>query len=143
MQELNIKIQSEYKIKQAHKGDIGHDIRSLDDYILRVWETALIRTGVRLELPEGVECQVRPKSGNSSKGILVHFGTVDTEYRGEVMVTVTNLTGANLTIPQGYKIAQLVFKEYKLVNFNVVEEIDDNTERGTNSFGSTGVIWEV
>lgn len=140
MRELNIKIQSEYPINPAHKGDIGRDIRSLDDYILRVGETALIRTGVRLELPKGVECQVRPKSGNSTKGILVHLGTVDTEYRGEVMVTVTNLTNANLTIPKGYKIAQLVFKEYKPVNLNLVKEISEDTSRGTNGFGSTGVI---
>lgn len=152
---IKIKVKAPYAIEIAKKGDIGHDIRSIENVKIEAMETKLIHTGVYLELPEGVECQVRPKSGLSSQGILVHFGTVDEGYRGEVMVAVTNINNRDNTIviPDGravyakgetieisanQKIAQLVFKEYKKTDVEMVEEISDETERGTDGFGSTG-----
>lgn len=99
--------------------------------------TAVIGTGIAIEPPLGMELQVRPRSSLSSKGILVHWGTVDNGYRGEIKVSVTNTTGADFYIQEGDRIAQLVVAPVMYPKFREVEELDE-TERGDGGFGSTG-----
>lgn len=135
---INVKIKAPYHIEQALHGDVGFDVRASEKTYIFPMETKTISTGVYVELPEGVECQVRPKSGLSSKGLLVHFGTVDTGYRGEIGVTVTNLTDKNYVFNEWDKVAQLLFKKYDPVILEVVDEIDTNTHRKDKGFGSTG-----
>ena len=154
---IKVKVKSHFEMKQALDGDVGFDVRATEDIYIPNLATVTIPTGVYVELPEGVECQVRPKSGLSSEGILVHFGTVDNGYRGEIGVNVTNINNKTHTIPvdskgevvrlekgkplyieKGQKIAQLVFKRYENVDLTFIKSISTDTDRGSNGFGSTG-----
>lgn len=120
-----------------------------EELTLRPLERVLIGTGVKLELPKFInvgnkyldvlECQARPKSGRSLDGLNVSWGTIDNEYTGEVMITVTNLSPVDKTIKKGQKIAQLVFAKIVKPTLIKVEEIENTTTRGTNGHGSTGL----
>jgi dUTP pyrophosphatase len=105
----------------------------------------LIHTGIYLEIPEGYEVQVRPKSGQAlKKGITVLNtpGTVDSRYTGEICVIVINLSNECVTIEDGEKIAQMVLCPVcheGLVDVEIVDEISTNTERGDGGFGHTGI----
>lgn len=121
----------------------GMDVRArLDSPVtLQPLQRALIPTGLRIQLPQGYECQVRPRSGLALKhGIsLVNTpGTVDADYRGEIGIIVINLSDQPYTITDGERIAQLVIKEYVHVTWEQVDRIDE-TERGDGGFGHTGV----
>lgn len=121
----------------------GMDVRArLDSPVtLQPLQRALIPTGLRIQLPQGYECQVRPRSGLALKhGIsLVNTpGTVDADYRGEIGIIVINLSDQPHTITDGERIAQLVIKEYVHVTWEQVDRIDE-TERGEGGFGHTGV----
>ena len=103
-------------------------------------ERRLIPTGLRIQLPQGYECQIRPRSGLALKhGIsLVNTpGTVDADYRGEIGIIVINLSNDPYTITPGERIAQMVIKEYVRVDWEPVTRIDE-TERGDGGFGHTG-----
>ena len=134
-----VKYKAPYELKKGHETDSGYDVR-LNTVLLLIkpFETVKLPTGVHLDLPSNYETQVRPKSGLSSKGLLVHFGTVDAGYEGEVLVIATNLTSKPFDIREDEKIAQLVFVEKDIVELEQVEEITNNTSRGTGGFGSTG-----
>ena len=100
-----------------------------------------IKTGLFLEIPEGYECQVRPRSGLAfKKGVTVlnSPGTIDADYRGEVGVILVNLSSEPFTVEHGERIAQLVFAKVKQAKWIEVEELSE-TERGAGGFGSTGV----
>lgn len=121
----------------------GMDVRArLDSPLtLQPLQRALIPTGLRMQLPQGYECQVRPRSGLALKhGIsLVNTpGTVDADYRGEIGIIVINLSNEPYTITNGERIAQLVIKEYVHVTWEQVDRIDE-TKRGEGAFGHTGV----
>jgi len=98
----------------------------------------LIGTGLALEMPPGYDVQIRPRSGLSSKGVGVTLGTVDSDYRGEVMVTMYMLTpDVSFEIKHGDRIAQLVI--HKLADVKIIEAEDlSSTERGSGGHGSTG-----
>lgn len=101
---------------------------------------AMIPTGLYVELPEGYEMQVRPRSGLAAKhGITVlnSPGTIDADYRGEIRIILVNLSGEAFTIEPGERIAQLVVARHEQVEWEPVEELG-TTERGTGGFGSTG-----
>lgn len=120
----------------------GMDVRaSLKESVtLAPLQRALIPTGLRIQLPQGYECQVRPRSGLSLKhGItLVNTpGTVDADYRGEIGIIAINLSDTPYTITDGERIAQLVIKEYVKTEWEQVDRIDE-TERGDGGFGHTG-----
>jgi dUTP pyrophosphatase len=103
-------------------------------------ERVLIPTGVYLEIPEGYEGQVRPRSGLAlKKGLTVlnSPGTIDSDYRGEVGVVIVNLSNYIQTIEPDTRVAQMVFAEYSKVDFIRAENLDD-TERKAGGFGSTG-----
>ena len=121
----------------------GMDLRAFitEPVILGVIDRALIPTGLYIEMPEGYEAQVRPRSGLAIKhGITVinSPGTIDSDYRGEICVELVNLSNTPFTVEPGERIAQLVFSKYEKVDFVEVEELS-KTERGTSGIGHTGL----
>ena len=118
----------------------GYDIRSATDAVLNPGEIRLISTGLIMELPEGMECQVRPRSGLALKhGITLPNspGTIDPDYRGEVKIIIQNLGSEQVTLIRGERIAQLVFSLFQSPEVSEVKELS-YTDRGEDGFGSTG-----
>ena len=120
----------------------GLDIRAnLDESItLNPLERALVPTGLFVELPEGHEMQIRPRSGLAAKhGITVlnSPGTIDADYRGEIKVILVNLSNSPFVIEPGERIAQMIVARYEQIEWESVEELG-TTERGAGGFGSTG-----
>lgn len=123
----------------AHKTDAGADVYAIEDVTLKPHETQLIKTGISVAIPVGYEIQVRPRSGLSLKtGLRVANapGTIDSDYRGEVCVIMTNTANLSQTINKGDKIAQLVISAVPMIDWVEVDELDP-TERGEGGFGST------
>ena len=121
----------------------GMDLRAnLDESItLRPLERRLIPTGLHIALPEGYEAQIRPRSGLAlKKGITVlnSPGTIDADYRGEVMVLLINLSQEDFMVNSGERIAQMIIARHEQGEFVLVDELDD-TERGEGGYGHTGV----
>lgn len=107
---------------------------------LGMLERAMVPTGLFIELPEGYEAQIRPRSGLAAKhGISVTNspGTIDADYRGEIKVLLVNLSKEPFTINPGERIAQMVIARHEKVEWEEVEILDE-TERGAGGFGSTG-----
>ena len=120
----------------------GLDIRAnLDESVtLRPLERAMIPTGLFVELPEGHEMQIRPRSGLAAKhGITVlnSPGTIDADYRGEIKVILVNLSNTPFVIEPGERIAQMIVARYEQIEWEGVETLSD-TSRGAGGFGSTG-----
>lgn len=108
---------------------------------LKPLERTIIKTGLFIELPIGIEAQVRPRSGLAAKKgvtVLNAPGTIDADYRGEIGVILVNLSNKNFTIENGERIAQLIIAKHERVSWLEVEVLD-KTERGAGGFGSTGV----
>ena len=106
---------------------------------LKSLERKLIPTGLFLELPEGYEAQVRPRSGLAIKNgisVLNAPGTIDADYRGEIGVILVNLSTEDFNINNGDRIAQMVIAKYETAEWQEVAEINE-TERGAGGFGST------
>lgn len=121
----------------------GMDLRANIDapVTLRPLERCLIPTGLFMALPPGYEAQVRPRSGLAlKKGITVlnSPGTIDADYRGELMVLLVNLSSDNFVVNDGERIAQMVVARHAQVQFVPVTELD-STERGEGGYGHTGV----
>jgi dUTP pyrophosphatase len=120
----------------------GMDLRAnvASPIVLNPMDRALIKTGLFIELPIGVEAQVRPRSGLAlKKGITVLNtpGTIDADYRGEIGVILVNLSQETFTIEQGDRIAQLVIAKHERAEWTEVESLSV-TSRGEGGFGSTG-----
>jgi dUTP pyrophosphatase len=150
--------------RYAHEFDAGFDLVAVEDTIIEPGETKLVRTGLAMGLPPGYELQVRPRSGISLRTKLrVVLGTVDAGYRGEIGVIVdniapyidsfdyylTDISGKDELVDESYRvdtyiirkgdrIAQAVIKPVEQAHFVEVDELDE-TERGANGFGSSGV----
>lgn len=121
----------------------GMDLRANipESITLHPLERRLIPTGLYIALPEGYEAQVRPRSGLALKhGITVlnSPGTIDSDYRGELMVLLINLSQNPFTVNDGERIAQLVIARHEQAVLTAVEVLDE-TERGTGGYGHTGV----
>jgi dUTP pyrophosphatase len=120
----------------------GYDIRSAEEAVtLRPGEIRLVGTGLVMELPEGVECQVRPRSGLALRhGITLPNspGTIDPDYRGEVRIIMQNRGSEAVTLRRGERIAQLVFSRFEVPAIAQADELSA-TERGDAGFGSTGI----
>ncbi len=100
----------------------------------------LVPTGLYIALPEGMEAQIRPRSGLAAKfgvTVLNSPGTIDADYRGEIKVILVNLSDSHFVINPGERIAQMVVAKYEKVQWAEVETLDE-TERGAGGFGSTG-----
>ncbi len=110
------------------------------DLVLKPMQRKLVPTGLFMALPEGTEAQIRPRSGLAYReGITVLNapGTIDADYRGEVMVLLINLSDSAVTIQDGDRIAQMVIAKYEKISIKEVEVLND-TSRGDGGFGSTG-----
>jgi dUTP pyrophosphatase len=126
----------------ATEGSAGMDIRAAveSDLIMRPGETVLVPTGFAIALPPGYEAQVRPRSGLAVKhqiGILNSPGTIDSDYRGEVKIILTNFGKQEFTIRRGERIAQMVIAQYARAAWEEKGSLDD-TRRGAGGFGHTG-----
>ena len=142
------------KIKIVNKGtqplpeyatpqSAGVDLRAnIDEPVeLKPLSRALIPTGLHIALPEGYEAQIRPRSGLAiKKGItcLNTPGTIDADYRGEIGVILINLSAETFIVNPGERIAQMIINKFEQAEFELVEELDE-TERGEEGFGHTGV----
>ena len=121
----------------------GMDLRAniTEPISLEPLQRVLVPTGLYIALPEGFECQVRPRSGLAVKhGITVlnSPGTVDADYRGELRTLLVNLSDKAFVIEPGERIAQMVIARHEHVEWEEVEVLDE-TERGEGGFGSTGL----
>ncbi len=120
----------------------GLDLRAFipESITLLPLERKLIKTGLFIEIPEGYEAQVRPRSGLALKNgitVLNSPGTIDADYRGEVGVILVNISQDTFEVNTGDRIAQLIFAKVKQAKWIVAEELSE-TERGEGGFGSTG-----
>lgn len=126
----------------AHQNDAGLDLYSVNEMILNPGERGLAHTGIKIELPENTEAQIRPRSGLALKhGIttLNSPGTIDEGYRGEIGVILINLSNETFKIEKGMKIAQMVVKPVLRVNVLETDEEFSETERSSGGFGSSGL----
>ncbi len=126
----------------ATPGSAGLDLRAdiSAPVILQPLQRAVIPTGLFIELPEGLEAQVRPRSGLAMKKGLTCLnspGTIDSDYRGEIKCILVNLSDMEQTIEPGERICQMVIARYEKMTLEPAETLSD-TERGTGGFGSTG-----
>ena len=120
----------------------GMDLRAFvdTDVVLKPLERKLIPTGLYIELPDGYEAQIRPRSGLAIKSgitVLNSPGTIDADYRGEIKVILINLSQDDFTIKSGDRICQMVIAKHEKAEFVEVNEISE-TERGAGGFGHTG-----
>lgn len=120
----------------------GMDVRAylLEDVVLRPMERKLIPTGLYVEIPEGYEAQIRPRSGLAlKKGITVlnSPGTIDADYRGEICVILVNLSNEDFVISNGDRICQMVVASHEKVTWSLSEDLA-TTARGDGGFGHTG-----
>ncbi len=142
---MNIKIINKSNHVLPHYETIasaGMDLRAnIDEPItLRPLERTIVKTGLFIELPVGIEAQVRPRSGLAAKkGITVLNapGTIDADYRGEIGVILVNLSNDNFTIKNGERVAQLIIAKHERAEWIEVETLTETT-RGEGGFGSTG-----
>jgi dUTP pyrophosphatase len=122
----------------------GMDIRAYleEPVVLKSLERKLVPTGLFIELPEGFEAQIRPRSGLAiNKGItlLNSPGTIDADYRGEIKVIVANLSHEDFVINSGDRIAQMVISKHENAEWIKVDQLIE-TKRGSGGFGSTGTL---
>lgn len=125
-------------------GSAGMDLRAnlIEPIMLKPLQRALIPTGLFIELEQGYEAQVRPRSGLALKKgltILNSPGTIDSDYRGEIKIIIINLSNETAVINTGERIAQMVIAKYEQATLKEVDELGE-TERGEGGFGHTGII---
>lgn len=124
------------------KGAAGYDLAACltDPIHLPPGEVVLVPTGIAIAIPPGYEGEVRPRSGFSTKNRIIipnSPGTIDEDYRGELFVPLLNLSGKDFVLESGQRIAQILFKKYEILPFQETSSFDE-TERGSQGFGSTG-----
>jgi dUTP pyrophosphatase len=125
-------------------GSAGMDLRAnlAEPVVLGPLERILIPTGLFIELPQGFEAQIRPRSGTALKRGLTMLnspGTIDSDYRGEIKCIVVNLSNESQTIEPGERIAQMVIARYEQIEWQEVRELE-SSDRGAAGFGSTGKL---
>ncbi|TSD63791.1 dUTP diphosphatase [Inquilinus sp. KBS0705] len=128
-----------YETLHAAGMDLRADLQA--PVLLKPLERTLIPTGLFIELPEGYEAQIRPRSGLAFKhgiGIVNSPGTIDADYRGEIKVLLVNLSNVDFEINTGDRIAQMVVARHEQVNWLEVEVLNE-TSRGAGGYGHTGV----
>src|SRR5580692_4000740 len=128
-----------YETMHAAGMDLRADLET--PVSLKPMERKLVPTGLHIELPEGFEAQIRPRSGLAFKhgiGIVNSPGTIDADYRGEIKVLLINFSDQPFEINTGDRIAQMVIAKHEKVNWEQVEELNETT-RGVGGYGHTGV----
>ena len=140
---INIVNQSKHYLPQyATSLSAGMDLRANIDepILLKPLQRTLVPTGLFIELPEGWEAQIRPRSGLAAKhGITVlnSPGTIDADYRGEIKVILVNLSNEDFVINDGERVCQMIIAQHATVQWEVVDSLQE-TERGAGGFGHTG-----
>jgi dUTP pyrophosphatase len=120
----------------------GLDLRANlnEPIVLKPLERVLVSTGLFIELPQGYEAQIRPRSGLAFKNgitVLNSPGTIDADYRGEIKVLLVNLSNSEFTVNDGERVAQMVIARHESIEWNAVEDLEE-TKRGAGGFGHTG-----
>lgn len=120
----------------------GMDLRAniTESIVLGPLKRILVPTGIHIELPEGYEAQIRPRSGLAAKhgiGIVNSPGTIDADYRGEIKIILVNLSDEEFVLNPGERIAQMVVAKFERVDWRVTDVLGES-ERGESGFGSTG-----
>ncbi|TGL72500.1 dUTP diphosphatase [Leptospira jelokensis] len=142
--QLQIQILKEGAVVPEYKttGSAGMDLSAclLENLILPKGEVVFVPTGLAMAIPEGYEGQIRPRSGFSTKNRIMMPngpGTIDSDYRGEILIPLLNLGGEDFVLEPATRIAQIVFQLVAKLSVQVVPKLGD-TARGTGGFGSTG-----
>lgn len=151
---IKLKIKNNMEVKIVNKSrhrlpeyqtalSAGMDLKAntSEPIVLNPMQRELIPTGIYIQLPEGYEAQIRPRSGLAAKyGITVANapGTIDADYIGEIKVILVNLSKEKFVINPGERIAQMVISKYEKIEWNEVSELE-KTDRGEGGFGSTGI----
>lgn len=144
MVSINIINRSHHSTPQYQtSGSAGMDLCAFisEPVVLQPMQRLLVPTGLFIELPQGFEAQIRPRSGMAiKKGITMINtpGTIDSDYRGEIKMPVINLSGEVQTIEDGERVAQMVIAKHETISWNEVEVLNE-TVRGAGGFGHTGV----
>lgn len=135
---LNVKLDDgAYMPEKAHELDAGFDLRTPNEVYVGGLGSAVIDTGVHIEIPEGFTGFLKSKSGLNVKHSLQGEGVIDAGYTGSIKVKLYNNSGTSYTFEKGDKVVQLVILPIPEVYLRKVDELDD-TDRGENGFGSTG-----
>lgn len=128
----------EYKTAEAAGMDLQANIS--ESILLKPLERILIPTGLYIQLPQGTEAQIRPRSGlayNSGITVLNSPGTIDADYRGEIKILLVNLSNQDVEILPGDRIAQMIITNYLKINWTITEVLQQS-ERGAGGYGHTG-----
>lgn len=125
------------------KSSAGMDLRAnlSESVLLKPLESKLIPTGIFIELPDGYECQIRPRSGLALKSgitVLNTPGTIDADYRGEIGIILVNLSSEPFVVNNGDRICQMVVARHSTVEWESVEVLEES-ERSSGGFGHTGI----
>lgn len=132
-----------YATEEASAFDLRANLTDGNDITLKAWGRLTIGTGLSFDIPSNLEIQVRPRSGLANKnGVTTNFGTIDSDYTGEVKVILFNLSDEDFVIQHGDRIAQAVVATKlakQVVNLSKVDKINKITDRNTGGFGSTGL----
>lgn len=128
----------------ATPGSAGMDLRAslAADVTIEPLRCAIVPTGVYIQLPEGYEAQIRPRSGLAAKSgitVLNSPGTIDSDYRGEICAILVNLSDSPFVVHNGDRICQMVIARHERAELTLVESLDDDTRRGTGGFGHSGL----
>jgi dUTP pyrophosphatase len=125
----------------GRQGDAGADLEALQSLSIPAGEIAMVRTGIKLDIPHSYVGFVCSRSGLAKRGIFVINapGIIDSNYTGEICVLLANYSGEMLDIKVGMRIAQLVIMALPDISFKLTESIDKLTERGESGFGSSGL----
>ncbi|MCW7504268.1 dUTP diphosphatase [Leptospira paudalimensis] len=141
---LQIQILREGAVVPEYKtvGSAGMDLSAClsENLLLPKGEVVLVPTGLAMAIPDGYEGQIRPRSGFSTKQRIIMPncpGTIDSDYRGEILIPLLNLSGSDYLLEPGTRVAQMVIQAVVKFPIQVVTELG-STERGTGGFGSTG-----
>lgn len=136
---MQIKLDSgAYAPSRAHDTDAGLDIRSREDQIVPARESAIFCTGVHVKLPKGTAGLLVAKSGLNTRYNITSTGLIDEGYSGEIIVKLHNHGGYDYRVKAGDKISQLVVVPVLYEDVEIVEDLEQDSERGANGFGSTG-----
>ncbi len=140
MRELNIvKVSQEAVLPtRAHPDDAGLDLYGLEDIILSPGQGKVARTGIAIALPSGHVGLVADRSSMAKKGIKTAGGVIDAGYRGEIHIVLWNISGVDIQLRAGERIAQLLIFQVSTPAVCEVKEFDHQTARGERGFGSTG-----
>ncbi|MDO5115253.1 MAG: dUTP diphosphatase [Synergistaceae bacterium] len=143
MDKITVKVRAEEGVTlpaYATPGSSGMDIRAREAAVIKAGKRGCVGTGLYLEMPEGCEAQIRPRSGLALKNgvtVLNSPGTIDSDYRGEIRIILANFGEEDFRIEPGDRIAQMVFATVTQVALEAAEELGE-TRRAGGGFGSTG-----